>query len=79
MTLPSAPLIAMVEARGGIGAALTARGLPPRLRAKFSRAYHRAKSSGTVSLQQADRLCVVVLGKHPCEVWGAEWFVPVPA
>ncbi len=65
--LPSAPLVALVERRGGLGGQID-----PTTR----RAYDRAKSSGSLTPFAADELTHAVLGCHPCEVWPREWFGP---
>ena len=61
------PLQREVEARG---IALPRGGDGERLR----KAYHRAVRRGGVSVLHADELSVELLGVHPYEIWGAEWF-----
>ncbi len=63
--LPAEPLVALVEAAGGLVAFTD----DPALR----RAYARAKSDGRVTEMQADKLALLVLRRHPWEVWD-EWF-----
>jgi hypothetical protein len=76
--LPSAPLIRLIEATGGLPACGLGRhpGDPiehTRLIGRLERAYQRARS-GMVSVPAADELSVRVLGRHPCEVFGALWW-----
>lgn len=40
----------------------------------LERAVHRAKISGRVTLRDADRLAVKLLGEHPAMVWGPAWW-----
>lgn len=40
----------------------------------YARAWHRAQSSGRISVSMADELCVNVLHMHPAEVFGDLWF-----
>ncbi len=69
--LPSEPLVALVEARGGVTACC---GADPRLR----RAYARAKEAGELTETTADLLSLRLLGVHPWELWD-EWFPAVYA
>lgn len=63
--LPAAPLVRVVERRGGI--------------IEFCptdaqrRAYARAKNSGRITVFKADELAHLVAGGHPWEIW-ADWF-----
>lgn len=65
--LPAAPLVELVESHGGI-----AEYGPSRAQ---RRAYGRAKSSGVVTVWNADALAHSLFGVHPCEVW-PQWFGP---
>lgn len=68
--LPLAPLLAIVEARGGYAAcAPDARGH----RETLDRAWERAKAEGAVTFDAADRLAIRLLGLHPMLVWGEDW------
>lgn len=66
--LPMAPLVALVEGRGGLTRFVDTA-------SSTARNYYQAKKLGTVTPFRADRLAHEVLGLHPCEVWG-EWFGP---
>lgn len=65
--LPAQPLVALVEARGGVselaGGAQASR-----------RSYTRAKKGGDLTVWQADVLAHALLGLHPWEVWGEAWW-----
>jgi hypothetical protein len=63
--LPAAPLIELVEARGG---------LPPfAARGELARAYYRAKTSGRVTVWAGDLLAVKLCHTLPCFLW-PQWF-----
>lgn len=64
--LSSAPLVAIVEARGG----------PTECGAqefRTRRAYTRAKATGTLTVWAADLLSHALLGVHPVEIW-PDWY-----
>ena len=80
--IPAAPLIAYVEARGGIYSLI---GDPSTMRsvgteqelADFYREetrYKRARARGKIDLFAADAFCIDVLCVHPAAVWGDDWF-----
>lgn len=91
-TLDARPLLDTIEARGGIRRVLglppadAALGRefgrrPDRTKddvARWLRAHHRMRASGEVSVWQADRFCVRLLGTLPCLVYGAEWWDAIP-
>lgn len=70
--LPAAPLIALVEAAEAAPTMTAQQGA-------LSRAWHRAVASGAVTRPSGDKLAMELLGKHPCEVWGADWWTDEPA
>lgn len=67
--LPSEPLVALVEARGGP----TACGALPKSYAY--RGYFEVRRRGTLTPLRADQMSHQLLGCHPSEVW-PEWFGP---
>ncbi len=62
--IPAAPLLRQVELHGGRAHL----GLNERTAA--SRAFDRARREGSLTLDAADQLAVLVLGMHPIEIWG---------
>jgi len=62
-TLPSAPLVELVEARGGVT------GQPESLQ----RSYYRARETGELTVWAADLLAVRLCGLHPLLIWPVEW------
>ena len=86
MTLDAAPLLEAIRRRGGLRHTLglddTWHGPGVRLDRtlhdpdlhRWARAYHRMRKSGRVSVWQADRFCVHVLGTLPELVWGDAFF-----
>lgn len=72
---PTAPLVARVEAAGG-PAACCGEGIDGR--EALLRAYHRAACSDTVAWAAADRLAIELLGVHPVELWGDDWWTDQP-
>ena len=80
--LPSAPLLRVLEASGGLAAS----GLRchaddtvehRRLVERLQRSYERARNQGGwVTVVAADELCVRVLGVHPVQVFGPLWWDP---
>lgn len=38
------------------------------------RAYQKAKLEGSLTVWQADELCIRLLGRHPSEVYGEAWW-----
>lgn len=91
-TLPAQPILDAVEARGGLTEVL---GLAPSgLRVtrhrhahdtnvrRWAKAYHRMRTSGTVTVWAADRFCMKVLGANPELIYGRDWWTiddPQPA
>lgn len=89
--LPTAPLIAYVEARGGLDAVFAID--PPRFykqKRDGSNAYTKEGDNlwhvlfGKVPASGyrwwwIDEFCIEILQVHPCEVYGDAWFEPVPA
>ena len=74
--LPVAPLVTVVEGRGGYGACIPeARG--SKASSTLERAWERAQAQGWVTVKTADELAIRVLGLHPLLVWGDDWLVPV--
>ena len=70
--LPLAPLLELIEGRGGY--AVCAPGVGNRGdRAALDRTWERAKAEGAVPLTTADRLAIELLGLHPMLVWGDDW------
>jgi hypothetical protein len=73
--LPLGPLLAVMPmGRPGLSEWQTAgtstiTSLPP----KLERAWYRSKQQGWITLYMADQVCCA-LGKHPAEVYGAEWW-----
>ena len=65
------PLVAAVDAAGGLGAlgAGRSRDGVATLRANF----YRARNAGRLTRFMADDLCVRLLQCHPSEVWGEQW------
>jgi hypothetical protein len=41
---------------------------------RLNKTIWRAQRSGWISVAAADELCVVLLRRHPAEVYGDEWF-----
>jgi hypothetical protein len=66
--LPAEPLVAAVQARGGVRACVGADGA-------LERAYGRARGSQRLTIAAADKLAVRVLGMHPALLWGDAWWV----
>lgn len=63
--LPVGPLVELVEAKGGVSVfGRHGNGSDAR-----RRAYQRARQSGRLTVDAADRL-VTALGRHPVELWG---------
>lgn len=72
--LPVAPLVEMVEGRGGLAACGIRRdegGEPERL----AKAYYRAQARGRITIWAADRLSVKALRLLPSGVWGQLWYL----
>lgn len=65
--LPAAPLIALVEAADAAPTTVAQEG-----------AWHRARVDGFVTRPGGDKLAIGLLGKHPCEVWGNDWWTDEP-
>jgi hypothetical protein len=74
--LPAEPLVAAVEARGGLAeCGLSRAGTPAHPRAgAYRRLYERSRARGWIGLFDADELAVKVLGVHPCRVWDDGWW-----
>lgn len=49
-------------------------GLTGRSNDTLYHAIERARAAGTFTVDMADRLCVRVLGLHPCVVYGDLWW-----
>lgn len=41
---------------------------------RLSRSYQRAVRRGSITPAQADELCTRILGCHPAEVYGQQWW-----
>lgn len=68
--VPAGPLLDEVRRRGGNAVVL--QGRPDRQRVE--RALHRGQSNGWVTVESADRLATDVLGAHPADLWGSDWW-----
>lgn len=73
LVLPAAPLLAAVQARGGLRACGVRREETPGAE-RLTKAYYRAVQRGWLNCFVADELAVAVLGLHPAAVWGDAWF-----
>ena len=71
------PLRDALDAAGGVGAALTAAEHAGRLtgtdRQRLTRALYRAFNAGHIGLGHADEVCVLVLERHPRNLWPHDW------
>jgi hypothetical protein len=63
---PAGPLLEMIDARGVS---------QNRLHRQAGIHYGRVVRAGTLNGDQADR-AAVLLGLHPCEIWGDLWWQP---
>lgn len=72
LTLPFAPLEAVVEGLGGIQEVL--RRYDRNTVATLRRAWARAQARGCLPLASADQLAVRLTGRHPSLVWSDEWW-----
>lgn len=63
-TLSIRPLVEYLKARDGAKYASVA----------LTQAYYRARMSGTVTPDEADRLSISLAHVHPSVVWGEEWW-----
>ena len=75
--ISATPIIKAVEARGGFGLVSDNRKIDHTDRARLERAFHRAREAGQTTIENADRLCVELLGEHPFQIFGDDWFEPV--
>ncbi len=75
-TLPAAPLLKLISTRGGIAELSTRRGdqVHGTNRRRAEKSYARILDAGCVTLDAADRMCVELLGMHPAEVYGEQWW-----
>lgn len=73
--LPAEPLLAAIEARGGVVALMDRNlgWLNHKRREAFSKAVDRARLRGYVLVEVADDLCIRLLACHPMEVYGDLW------
>jgi hypothetical protein len=67
--LSAEPLVLIVTQRGGLAQLGAGKGANSALR----QAFYRAKKRGFISMEQADDLCVQLLGCHPVQIWGDAW------
>lgn len=72
--LPVEPIVRVVEERGGFAAVVPGGVATASDAGAIRRSYLRAKQAGTITDALADRLCVELLGLHPCEVYGEQWW-----
>jgi hypothetical protein len=63
------PLVQAVQERGG----LAGLGAGKHANTALRQAFYRARRKGLIPLDQADDLCVQLLGCHPVQVWGDAW------
>lgn len=69
--LPFGPLLAAVEARGGLPPCGAGRN--ERDTGAVRRSYQRGKVRGALTIDAADVLAITLLGEHPSLIWGDEW------
>lgn len=74
--IPAEPVVAAVCRRGGLEAlpvdhAAQCVGKSP---AAWQRWFYRRLSSGGFSLDEADHVCIHLLGTHPVQIYGASWW-----
>lgn len=72
--LPADPIVEVVEGRGGIRAALGA--IDGRAYDRCRQAYHRARSTGTLTPDAADMLAIAI-GRDVIELYGKQWWAIV--
>ena len=68
--LPAAPLAARLEK-----AAAAVGGIRPLLGVGPDRNYYRGLQSGHFTVAWIDEICILVLGCHPSEVYGNQWWI----
>jgi hypothetical protein len=73
--LPAAPLLAAIDARGGMGPAMRSRGFHGNSRQALEKLYKRLREGRPVNVYVADSFCIRVLGVHPVAVYGEDWWL----
>jgi hypothetical protein len=74
--LPAEPFLRQLRMLGGLDGALGARGIHVTSREgdRFEAALRRARRRGWILASSADALCCELLGMHPAQVYGDDWW-----
>lgn len=70
--LDAAPILRVIEARGGIDGVVGGR--TDRDALAFKRMMSKARECGTISVSSADRYCIKILGVNPALIYGEAWW-----
>lgn len=78
--LPSAPILDLIDAKGGLRGCGVRRGRGGNREAdRLAKIYQRARRKQVIHVYAADELCILVLHMHPSFVWGEQWWEAIAA